>query len=65
MCIFKDGIKTAVRSPCRADFLTLTYSKPTYKRYVLIRRRNASRKAATHCSNGIAVKSIATSSFRA
>ena len=26
------------------------------KRNVLIRRRNASRKAATHCSNGVAVK---------
>ena len=35
---------------------TKTYSKPTYTRNVLIRRRNTSRKAATHCSNGVAVE---------
>ena len=31
----------------------------TYKRNVLIRRRNTSRKAASHCSNGVAAKSLA------
>ena len=48
--------KTAVRPPCRADFLTNTRSSRTYKRNVPIRRRNTSRKAASHCSNGVAVK---------
>ncbi len=31
----------------------------TYSKYLLICRRNTSRKAATHCSNGVAAKSIA------
>ena len=35
---------------------TNTYSRRTFYLYVLIRRRNTSRKAASHCSNGVAVK---------
>ena len=36
--------------------MRLAYSRRSYTRNVQIRRRNTSRKAATHCSNGVAVK---------
>ena len=51
--------KTALREYCNAVFEKFAYSKTTYKRNVLNRRRNASRKTASHCSNGVAAKSIA------
>ena len=35
---------------------TKSYSRSTYKRNLPIRRRNTSRKAASHCSNGVAMK---------
>ena len=43
MCLFADEIKTAVRELAERTFLTYTYSKRTYTRYLLIQRRNASR----------------------
>ena len=57
MCLFEDEMKPPSAN-LQSGLISLTCSKRSYTTTLSIRRRNTSRKAASHCSNYVAAMAI-------